>query len=150
MDSTPFTTPSERAELPEGWFDGLPEEHRERILAADAARLDAWGEAYRSQGRAWWRPCLQAAFLLGVTASFVNGFDWGAFGSGFASGVVAGMLWHRLKADRLASMVIAVACFFAGLILTGHLSVFAVIWAPLPISCVSVFCGLRREELPGA
>ncbi len=150
MDSAPFTTPPERAEMPEGWFDELPEEHRERILAQDAARLDSWDEAYRKQGRAWWTPCLQAAFLLAATASFVNGFDWGAFGAGFASGAIAGLLWHRFQADRLTSMLIAVGCFFTGLILTGHLSIFAIIWAPLPIGCVSALCGLRREELPGS
>jgi|GEM_PF-3332789 len=150
MDSAPLPTAAEPVSPPEGWFDSLPEEHRRRILDEDAARLDDWIRLERQQARAWWKPCLQAAALLALVSFYVCGFAWSAFVTGFVSGGVAGWAWHLSAADRLQSMFIAVAAFFAGLIVTGQLTFFAVIWAPLPICVVSVFCGLRREELPGA
>lgn len=150
MDTSPSLPPPEMGSRPEGWFEDLPEEHRERILADDAARLDEWERVQRATRRTWRKPCLQAAFLLAVISSYSNLFSWSAFATGFVSGAIAGLLWHRTRADRLNSCLIAVAMFFLGLIVTGQLTPLAVIWAPLPICCVSVFCGLRREELPGS
>lgn len=150
MDSSPSLPSPASPTPPPGWFESLPEEHRERILREDAERLDQWQWVHTKQVRAWWKPCLQACALLAFVSFYTTLFDGTGFLVGALAGLVTGWLWHLTRADRLRSAGIAVFVFFVALTLSGHMNLFAALWGPMPIVTVSVFCGLRREELPGS
>ena len=150
MDTSPQTSLAERHEASEGWFDSLPEEHRQRILAEDEAGLTRWEQLERSGRGAWKRPALHAGILLVSTAAFITACSPAAILASVVTGALTGWLWQVTGAGMLRSPLIAVPLFLLGLLVTGTANVFAFIWAPLPISVVSVWLGLRRGELPGA
>jgi hypothetical protein len=149
VDTTPETSIREHPAAADGWFEALPEEHRQRIVEEDEAQLLQWEEVGRRERLGWRSPVLHGALLLGSISAFVTALSPAAALAGLISGALAGWLWHRTGAQQILSPLIAVPLFYVGLIATGQLTLIALIWAPLPIGIVSLWLGMRRSELPG-
>lgn len=150
MDTSPDTPLAEGRPPGDGWFQALPEEHQQRILVEDEASLQRTEELEHRSIVAWMRPARHAAILLVSVAAFVTNFNLAAILASVVTGALTGWLWQVTDAGQLRSPIIAVPLFLLGLLITGSANPIAFLWAPLPISVVSVWLGLRRHELPGS
>lgn len=147
MPPTSLREPSANSE---GWFDELPEDHRQRILAEDAAHLDRWAEVARLDARSWRKPARQGALLFAFIGAYVTGLAGLPILASALGGALCGWIWDRTRAGQVLAPFIAVPLFLAGLGLSGGMSIAALIWAPIPISVVSIWLGMRRHELQGS